>query len=104
MKSSTGSIRQGPDLTSDNDGRGSAAWQRSKEMSAKLNGTAAPPRSPDWGDYWPRAELPRATAVKAPLPPPRQRHALAARAPREPRQQRHVARSTSSADPGDPDP
>jgi hypothetical protein len=96
----------GPDLTPDNDGRGSAAWQRSKELGAKVNGTPVLPRAPELWEYMREAELARARAVKVPLPRPRQRHALPATTPREPRHQRHVARATSSSDPGadDPDP
>jgi hypothetical protein len=58
------------DLQPDNEGRGSVAWQRSKEMCAKVNGTKPPPRSPELWDYMREAEVARAKAVKVPLPRP----------------------------------
>jgi hypothetical protein len=38
-------------LTADNDGRGSAAFQRSKEIGAEVNGTPPPERSPELAEH-----------------------------------------------------
>src|SRR5215212_684404 len=61
-----GDLGPDADLSPDNDGRGSPAFQRSKELQAKLNSTPVPRRSPELWEYMRKPVLARAKTVKVP--------------------------------------